>query len=575
MAFGSLIGLFALPHVWDLTSRLVVEAMLRTGRASVGAFGTVRGSEAVYTVGRVLVFLVAVSALFTLVWTLVGAPAVALAHRTVRSDDPGGWGGLATTGIAGRYPTLLSAGILRGVVAAGLAVVVAPALLGVYFGVGTPLEVLGYALGLYELLPPKVPALAALLVVVFTWIAVTAALGFTSVAASASGGDPAGAVRDSLRYAVSAPRQALAHGVVVAQAILAPFFLGLAAFAVAAASVGSTAALPARLVGVGTFLLAGTVGFALAAVYRARAFDRDVRPVLAGSPEIRSRLSTARTALVAVLLVAALVGGGAVRVDDARPGWEPPKPPGAVDTDAPPSAVIQAGMNASLDTEYRVTIHRYRREVNLSNGSKGPWENFLNARYALDVSDRQAQVVGSVTTDGGARISSMYVARTYHTVGTRDVPNHTVALDALRGGDWRASRPRLPDVRHGPTKLAFELGGHLYGYEPVVGNWSLVEVGDGTAVYRSRDPKAVAGVRTRGVENMDRFVRVRATVTVDTKSGYIRRIETRTLMKVQDEKRWVELRHVQVVDQYGSVDVARPDGVNPPPIAVVLDALFY
>ncbi len=448
-----------------------------------------------------------------------------------------------------------------------------PVTLALYLVVGTGLEALGYALGLYEFLPRIVPILGVGLVVplLARWLAASA---LTCAPLVTDGRGRRAALRASLRYAVANPRTALARGGVVGALTLAPFVVpGLLVVTLGRGPTALLAAAPA-------VLLVAPFAFALRACYRIDAVERGAGAAVdryRAGPSVRRLLPAGRT-VAAILVVCALVAGGTVvRVDDVRPGSREAAAPGPVAPGDDPGAVLSDARDAIERSSHAVT---YRKYTGTTNGTPVEWTptfrtefrydrpdrrvrsyaSFVDAREATPTWDTHNTYVGETLFAQGSVSYSAATPRPHRFDGVPRAWEGGARLLTFPGGGWLGLG--TPNSR--AANALEDAGDH---------SWEVVEVNDSRIVYESRDPAAVAG-STGSAPDADKIESGSVRVHVDRETGYVRRI-SRTFRASYSSPGEVH-RTVITVEGYGSTDVPRPDPVESRSITeFLLDAMFY
>jgi hypothetical protein len=504
-------------------------------------------------------------------YVVVVAPVLAATQRRLpdgRASRPGDAGG----GRGTRRVIARAAGYR--LAALPVWIVALPVACGLYLAVATPVEALGYALGLGTV-PPLTQFVAALVGTILV------ARGVGTVVLGAHDPDPGGETEGptllgSVRQFRTRPLVAVIDATVVRSLTVVPgvillsvVWVGLTGLSTAGPATWATII----VAGVGALLVA-PVTHAVAAVYRLDVVHRDGAGVEseAGTTSGERR----RRVALSVLLVAGLVVGSvAVRTAEVRPG-DRVQQPGPVGDD-PETAILAAG-DALGQTSHTIRTVREVRRVYPGNDSTTDWVALSATWVESDYPDRRfrgAYVPNGTGADYWYADDSVFAQTRGAAADPREYrPNDTgpaYAFAALRLASGRSS-----------TQLDWILG---EGDHDLVrsASWRTVDRADGTVTVVSNDSAAVRAMTLRTVDTR-RSVYRSGTVQVelDADTGWLSRVSVQystddhesTVEGESDPPGYDQFRVTAVVYGYRTTDVS---GGRVPrrPVHHVLDAVVY
>jgi len=537
--------------------------------------------ESTHQLLTVAIELVLLAVALELLWTFVTFPLNAAMGRLVRDEADGLLEAVRST--VRDLPRLVGTALLhRGLVALWLPVTATLAL-AVYLSLGTALEALGYAVGLYWYVPAYVAP-----------VAIVGCLAVARRAAATVAGSPDPAVvADSERSirsvawtsavdALERGRRTALDGTVEA-ALLAMPIVAVVVGVLMVELTSSVAELVAAAGSVVAFVAAGALAHSTASVFRLYRAERRLEADVAGgeaaggtpgdAPDRSGEWdsgggrfgvsgSTVRIGLLVAVVVVAGVAGAGVRYADATPGDRQAGPPGAVTTDDDPDQVVREGMAAADRTSHtQVSRSEYRRLYD--NGTTGEWRPGVELRIERDRDDEQVRVdfLGETTSE----IS--YVDQVTVAYATFDGTNATDE-QVVRSADWvvfpvfpgtlgprgDVSTPTLEVPDDGEMRVAGRTGDRV--------------------VVESTDPRVAAGFAEDG-SAAGRIRDASVRIELEAETGYVRRIEVEYVRPIVNEPDDQQVRWTIRFEEYGSTDVERPPGVNRGPVSELLDVLYY
>lgn len=507
---------------------------------------------------------------YLLARALVVAPVTAAVDRLL--TDPGGDPLGDTVDALGRT---VGAAVRREGVRLLVAVVGTLVGVAVYLSVGTLLEAIGYALGLYAAVPVVASVAAIGGAALVGWMAAAALLWTPGAVGRSDAGATGLAV--GIERARDRPLGAALDAVVVTLLSVAPLVVGLATLLVLPGE-RSTELLGAAL----SVVLVGTVSGGLAAAYRAVVVGRaeqegstrsDRREAPAAG--VGDRVSRRRVVVAVALLVSAAVLGGAVRAADLRPGGSSAATGPTADD---PEVAVEGALDRVADRSRTVRTVTYLRTVDPPNGTVEPWRVARYRVTRLDPGGPAASVyVALQGADGNWTDAAAYATRSAYV----QVDRPELAEDP-RGPDRPANR--LLAGEHVRTRTPSELEGSGVGdgvaessvADLVRGEWRRVDRRDGVVRFRSNDSAAVSDFTDFLSAGETEYVGV--TVAVDADTGRLRQATVRATVNRSDDGTDGELiqrRTVHRVTDVGATTVRRPPRTTVDPLAVALDALFY
>ncbi len=567
----ALAGVFAVTAAWNVAGGLVFD--LLADPAGRRYRFPVDGPTVRHALPRAGLTLALALPAYLFARATVLVPGTALADRTVRGTAFGG----AARGVLADWPDLARSAVSRGLLHVAVWLPVALLAVAVYLSVGTALEAVGYALGLYSAVPGLLTTVAL--------AAAAASIAWAVAAATLREYDAAerpGPVGLSTAFAVTVahPRRRLVDALVTTGLAALPFAVGAGLVVLSlSADVERTTTLWVTVV---LFALLATVTLSTAAAYRSLSVvDADPRRRhAAGRSDDRrpdrsdASAPTGRVFLAVVLVVSAGLVGAGVRFADVHPGTGAAAAPGPVPDD--PDGAIERGVAALAETSWTADERWYDRRVYPENDTVEPWRQRATIRVAVDRRDRQLLVFGVVngTNDPTGPGTLVYVSRTGARVGddvarvdTPDV-NRTV----------RETFSRTTGAAALPTRFDSVVGGVDDGPTDAGSGWRVVSRGDGEVVYESTAPETVVGfneLMSASVYDGEEVDPVSVRVTLDATTGHLQRVETVSRYLDPDDPGVEQRRHVRTYSDVGSTDVTVPADPGRPPSAVVLDALLY
>jgi hypothetical protein len=538
--------------------------------------------ESTHQLLTVAIELVLLAVALELLWTFVTFPLNAAMGRLVRDEADNLLEAVRST--VRDLPRLVGTALLhRGLVALWLPVTVTLAL-AVYLSLGTALEALGYAVGLYWYVPVYVAPVAIVGCLAVARRAAATVAGFPDPAVVA---DSERSIRSvawtSAVDALERGRRTALDGTVEA-ALLAMPIVAVVVGVLMVELTSSVAELVAAAGSVVAFVAAGALAHSTASVFRLYRAERRLEADVAGgeaaggtpgdAPDRSGEWdsgggrfgvsgSTVRIGLLVAVVVVAGVAGAGVRYADATPGDRQAGPPGAVTTDDDPDQVVREGMAAAHRTSHtQVSRSEYRRLYD--NGTTGERGRGVELRIERDRDDEQVRVA---FLGGTSEISYFdQVTAAYATFG-----HGTNATDeqVVRSADWVVF-PLIPGTILGPrgdvSTPSLEV--------PDDGEMRVAGRTGDRVVLESTDPRVAAGFAEDGsVAHRIRDASVRIELGAET--GYVRRIEVEYVRPIVNEPDDQQVRWTIRFEEYGSTDVERPPGVNRGPVSELLDVLYY
>lgn len=524
---------------------------------------------------------VVAAAVYLFVRATVTAPVAAAVDRTLLGEDPVG-------AVVGSWPRTAFVALAHGVTRLALWLLLTLVAVAVYLSAGTAVEVVSYALGLYEAVP-WLATLLALATAGLAGVVGTTALSWSPAAVGrVDEADPVG-LRTGLRRARERPWHALGDAVAVTLLAATPLLAGLLAVG-AAHAVGVEGDTVTLLWGGAAAVLVGTVTGAVAGAYRDVALGRvDVtdRPGTPTAPAgDADRSVPVRRVLVAVALVAtAGVVGAGVRAADLHPAAAGDDPGPVVESD-PPDTVVEAAVASVAGRSRTVEVRRYSRVRYFENGTVTPWRRSVFVHVRLDPGDRQALVYGADDASDGRNVRAVYassvvtaraVIRVSGGPSEGDADYAARASQVLAESDSQTRRLTSPPETLGDDGTGGTLGESLYRShvaDETWEGWTLVDRTDGRLVYESTTDRSVAAVADVGTasEHDLRYARV----AVDADTGRVVSAEAVFgLAPYDDASRVTEFRRTYETEAVDATDVTRPAAVDRGPLAVLVDAVFY
>ena len=275
------------------------------------------------------------------------------------------------------------------------------------------------------------------------------------------------------------------------------------------------------------------------------------------TPRLESPSRRATVAVVAVVLVVALVGGGAaaVRVADAGPTPERRAPVGATPDAA---AVVEHAARAAGTVNHRTNATAWRY-----NNTAGEWGSGFATAVWLDYADHQQRTRANI---GGTQRGHFRGGGTF-AMDTGSPADGSRGLLAYPAGDWTVFAVPGWGLNRDPSALGRDIPGADARWRLLNRTQETVTVG----ITRPERLRAAYDEDEDIVVHPDSYVRM----TVARETGYPERLEIHRNRTLSSGQRF-RTRKVVRFHEWESYDLRRPAPLREPtPAEVVWDALEY
>jgi len=245
---------------------------------------------------------------------------------------------------------------------------------------------------------------------------------------------------------------------------------------------------------------------------------------------------------IAAVLAALLMGAVGV----ADPFYDPPEA-ASVETDAPPEAVALDALNATATTDYRMDWITPCGDADVQRRAGG----CLTRRYLVENTDREYTTEGGdASLASGPNVYADEVSTTFYDFP--EEPNRTETRALILWGD--ADRLDRSDLAATLTSDTVET--------------TTTKRNDTIQLHTENETVASQLVgRSANASNSSDAFDGNVTVVVDADSGWLRSITIR--YATENGSDWQRYEY----DQWGEVNVERPEGTSRPPLGWVYDAL--